>query len=617
MCGINGFTFRDETLIARMNEATHHRGPDQTDVWCSDGISFGHNRLAIIDLSERAKQPMHDLSGRYTIVFNGEIYNFQELKKELGQKYAWFSTSDTEVVLNLYQEYGPECVKKLNGIFALAIWDTAKQELFIARDQLGIKPFYYWHENNRFIFSSEIKGILAHGMSRSVNQTAANFYFNLLYIPEPLTLFEGIKKLPVAHYGQFKNGQLELKRYWEVTDFSDLTSRPAAVSEVRALFDDAVHRQLISDRPVGVFLSGGLDSTAILGAARKYLPGKVATFSVGFVTDDEVKFNADVRLARQTAALYGTEHHELMVSATDVQNNLSKVVWHLGESNFNPTAAAIFLLAKEAKKEVAVVLGGDGADELFGGYPRYYYSRLLSQYQRLPSGLRALVRSALMRTGKQSLATKLDLPPSADRVLAFLAQKESAVSSIFSPDLAGQSALKQYFTERYFSGSTPVDFEKHFMNIDRQSWLVDESLLRTDAMTMAFGLEERVPILDRRLVELSYRIPTAWKIDLFKNTPRHFQGKTIWREAIAPYLPEHILRQQKRGWFTPMAKWVRSDLKDYVSEIIAPENLDETYFNRAGVQRMWADHLSGKQYNLNSIWAIVMWQLWLDQFMKQ
>ncbi len=617
MCGINGFTFHNPDLVKKMNQVTRHRGPDATDFWCGENISFGHNRLAIIDLSEHAAQPMHDRSGRYSIVFNGEIYNFQELKKELEKKYTFFSESDTEVILYAYQEYGSACVEKLNGIFAFAIWDAAGQELFIARDQLGIKPFYYVEHRGQLIFSSEIKGLLAHGIERKVSHRAAHFFFNLLYVPEPLTLFDGIYKLPAAHRGIFKNGTLTLERYWQVSDFSNLTSRTTATDSVKTLFDDAVRRQLISDRPVGIFLSGGLDSTAVLGAAKKYLSSKIATFSVGFdVGPENGKFNADFELARKTARWYGTDHHELRISAKDVRDNLPKIAWHLDEPNFNPTAAAIFLLSREAKKQVAVVLGGDGADELFGGYPRYYYSYLLTQYQKSPKTLRRAAEGALGALGKGTLATKLGLPPGSRRILAFLAQSEAHVREVFNPEFGDRSVMEDYFNQQFFAAGIQSDVEKQSMNIDRQSWLVDESLLRTDKMTMAFGLEERVPILDRRLVELSYRIPTKWKISLLNNRPKNFQGKSIWREAILPYIPPHILNQEKRGWFTPMAKWLRGDLKNTVAEIIAPGNLDEAFFNRQGVQKMWADHLSGKRYNLNSIWAIVMWQLWQQEFFK-
>lgn len=619
MCGISGFTFKDEALIKRMNDLISHRGPDETNFWCGETVSLGHNRLAIIDLSPRASQPMWDSARETAIVFNGEIYNYLELRESLSKKYAFRSVSDTEVILYAYKEYGADCVNKLNGIFALAIWDARRQELFLARDHLGVKPLYYHQDGGRLIFSSEIKALLEHDLPRAVDRDAFNFYTSLLYVPEPLTMFAGIKKLPAGHYAVFNGGRLTVQRYWQVENFADLTDRRAATDLVRDLFKDAVRRQLVSDRPVGVFLSGGIDSTAVLGAVKERSHGPVKTFSVGFADSDDDKFNSDFNLARQTARHYGTDHHELTVSARDIGDNLERIAWHLDEPNFNATAGAIFLLAQEAKKNVAVVLGGDGGDELFGGYPRYLYSRWLSYYQTAPSWLRRageiMARLAAPRLGER--LAKLELPPNELRVLAFLALKDDLRREVLSIGPINNGLAAEYLRNRYFSRQPPTaDFEKYFMHIDQEGWLVDESLLRIDKMTMAFGLEERVPILDRRLAELAFRLPTRWKLGVWQK-PDDFQGKRIWRAAVAGYLPPHVLNQKKRGWFTPMAKWIRGDLRDQVAEIIAPANLNGEFFNADGVQRVWQDHLSGRRYNLNIIWAITMWQLWYRQFIKK
>lgn len=619
MCGINGFNFKDQELILKMNQLTRHRGPDKTDFWLGENISLGHNRLSIIDLSPRAGQPMWDAQKQVAIVFNGEIYNFKELKKELETKYKFQSESDTEVILYYYLEYGQDCVKKFNGIFAFAIWDTRNHELFLARDRMGIKPLYYYYDGKHFIFSSEIKGILAHDMARDIDRDAFNLYFQLLYIPEPHTPFTAIKKMPAASYAVLReNNELKIKKYWEVNNFSNLTSFNDTKFQIRDLFRDSVRQQLISDRPVGVYLSGGLDSTAILGAVKEFHNGKVKTFSVGFKESlNTEKFNADFLLARQTAKYFDTDHMELQIGPEDVLNNLEKIVWHLDEPNFNPTAAAIFLLSKTAKENVAVVLGGDGGDELFGGYPRYYYSYIISLFQKMPRALRSLVNSCLVVAGQAGFMEKLNLPPDAERVVAFLAQKNNLLARVLNQDIYKPDLALQYIGEKYFSGTRLTeDFEKQFMNLDRQSWLVDESLLRTDKMTMAHGLEERVPILDYRLVELAARISTSWKIKILKNRPSNFQGKTIWREAVRSYLPPHVLNQKKRGWFTPMAKWLRGGLRKPVEEILFSVNQSDQFFNQIGLKRIWDRHLDGSEYNLNIIWAVVMWRLWYKKFVK-
>lgn len=600
-----------------MTQVTNHRGPDATAEWSGDGISLGHNRLAIIDLSPRGGQPMWDAQHEVVIVFNGEIYNYQELRVELEKEYQFISQSDTEVILNAYKKYGHECVTKFNGIFAFALWDIRTHELFVARDQMGVKPLYYYFAGGQFIFSSEIKGILEHNIPREVNFEAFNIFFELLYIPEPLTMFAGIHKLPAAHYAVFANNNLSLTKYWEPSVRQLSTSYSETVTEIRDLFRDSVKRQLISDRPVGIFLSGGLDSTAVLGAATEFHHGPIKTFSVGFTDSVQTeKFNADLRLARATARFYGSDHHELMVSPKEIWEEVEAIAWHLDEPNFNPTAGAIYLLARLTKQSVAVVLGGDGADELFGGYPRYYYSRLISAYQK--SGAFGQVLARLARScGARNVAHKFSLSPDQSRIVEFLAQKSETLSSIISPALHFPGLTSAYFQKRYLNQiNSGDDFEQYFMHIDREGWLVDESLTRTDKMTMAHGLEARVPILDYRLVELARNIPTHWKFSLWQN-PKTFQGKKIWKEAIHSYLPDHILSEQKRGWFTPMAKWMRTMLREPIYEVLREAGANSIYFNAAGIEKMWQDHLSGKCYNLNSIWAIVMWQLWYQKFIKK
>lgn len=635
MCGISGFNFKDENLIKQMVRVLGHRGPDDSGIFLDEAVSLGHDRLSILDLSPLGAQPMKSHDGRLTIVFNGEIYNFRELREELAVYYPFKSQSDTEVILAAYSRWGRECVKKFNGIFALAIWDARERELFLARDQAGVKPLYYFFDGRRFIFASEIKALLVHDLPRQVDREAFNFYFHLYYVPEPLTMFAGVKKLPAASWAIWCDGQLKIEKYWAVTDFSDLVSPSEARVKILDIFQDSVRRQLISDRPVGVFLSGGIDSTAVLGAVAEAASPRPRTFSVGFdVPEQSEKFNADFNLARETARHYGADHNELLISGRDILDNLEKIVWHLDEPNFNPTAAAMFLLSQMAKKKVAVVLGGDGGDELFGGYPRYYASRLIGIFQRWPRAAQEAICGGLSLFGRRNLADKLKLPSTAARILVFLSEKQSLLEEVLPSELIYSSLVECHFAEKYFGqfdGSTELaagklrvddflagegDFEKLFMNIDRQSWLVDESLARTDKMTMAWGLEARVPILDRHLVELAAKIPTAWKFGVLDGPLASFQGKKIWREAIGRYVPSSVASQKKRGWFTPMAKWLRTDLRDFVATVLSPENLNADYFNVAAMQKIWQDHLSGRRYNLNLIWATVMWQLWHDRFIK-
>jgi len=373
MCGINGFNFSAyggsaegrKELIKRMNKKIQHRGPDDEGFYLDENISLGHRRLSIIDLSPNGRQPMFNEDKSLALIFNGEIYNFQDLRKDLEEKgHKFHSQTDSEVILHLYEDYQENCLKFLNGIFAFAIWDIKNKELFLARDRIGVKPLYYYHQDGRFIFSSEIKGILEHNIKREINLEAFNHYFRLLYVPAPLTMFRNIYKLPPASYFRLKNGKTEIKKYWEVENFDNLSSKQEIITEIQELMRKSIKGQLISDRPVGIFLSGGIDSTSVLGIVKEFKKDKIKTFSVGFdIEDPNNKFNADFLLARQTSRFYNTEHYELLVASKDVLENLEKVIYHLDEPIAEPTQIATFLLAQLAKEEVVVVLGGDGGDE--------------------------------------------------------------------------------------------------------------------------------------------------------------------------------------------------------------------------------------------------------------
>src|SRR3989338_2311674 len=342
MCGINGFNFEDESLVRKMNERTRHRGPDGVGYFVGQGVSLGHNRLAIIDLSPRGAQPMWNAEKTVAIIFNGEIYNFRELRSEIADKFAWTSETDTEVVLHGYEKWGKDVVKKLNGMFTFAIFDARDNSLFLARDPAGIKPFYYFHDGKRFIFSSEIKALFAHDIPREVDLEASNLFMRLMYVPAPRTGFKNILKLLPGHTITVQGGEVRVELFWSISDFSNLGSYGEAREQVLYLAKDAVRCQLVSDRPVGVFLSGGIDSTAVLGMIREVAPEITKTYSVGFkVGAEQEKFNADFELARKTAGYYGTDHHELVVSARLMRDNLEQIAYHMDEPNANATAGAI------------------------------------------------------------------------------------------------------------------------------------------------------------------------------------------------------------------------------------------------------------------------------------
>lgn len=612
MCSINGFNFKDEELIRKMIDVTRHRGPDDEGFFCDENVSLGHARLSIIDLSENARQPIWNDDKSKCIIFNGEIYNFQELRKELQEKGHKFSSkSDTEVILHLYEEKKEKCLEFLNGIFAFAIYDKNKKELFLARDRIGVKPLYYYFDGKRFIFSSEIKGILTHNILREIDEEALVHYFLIFFVPGPFTLFKGIKKLPQAHYLLFRDGKIDIQRYWDIEDVSEIKSEKETIEGIKFLFKDSVKRQLVSDRPLGIFLSGGIDSSSVLGIAAEYIPEKIKTYSVGFdIRIEADKFNRDFELARQTSQYYNTDHHELLISDVDARDNLEKVIWHVEEPIPNPIQIATFLLAKEAKKEVSVVLGGDGGDEIFGGYPRYYYSKLIDYYQFLPFLLRRKIPSFLVKifSKRENLNEKLNTPKGVLRYLLFMGQKAALLSQVLNKEM-NYSLTENFLKERYPENKFR-DAAKYLMYLDLKTWLPDESLIRSDKMTMAWGLEERVPILDHRLAEFAFRIPTKYKV----------RGKTtnkwIFREAMKEYLPSHLLGKEKRGWFSPAAKWLRMGLKDFACEVLSPNYCRATqeYFNFHQIRKILDEHISGEKYNLDIIWSLITFQVWHRQF---
>ncbi|MFH2013607.1 MAG: asparagine synthase (glutamine-hydrolyzing), partial [Patescibacteria group bacterium] len=492
------------------------------------------------------------------------------------------SKTDSEVILHLYEEYKEDCLKYLNGIFAFAIYDIKNKELFLARDRIGVKPLYYYHKNDKLIFSSEIKAILEHKIKREIDLEAMNHYFRLMYVPAPLTMFNNIYKLKQGHYLKFKNSNLEIKKYWDVQDFKKIKDKEKIINEIQKLMKKSIKGQLISDRPVGVFLSGGIDSTSVLGIAKEFKKD-LKTFSVGFdINDPNRKFNADLDLARKTSKIYNTEHYELLINSKDVLENLEKVVYHMDEPVAEPTQIATYLLAKEAKKQVAVVLGGDGGDELFGGYKRYYYSYLLSRFLKFFPFLKSKIH------------------------YRFMFQPKKEINKILKEN---KNISEKFFRKKYFKKKIK-DFEKLFMLVDLKTWLVDESLMRTDKMTMAHGLEQRVPILDHHLVELAYKIPSKYKMGNSE------QGKEIFIKAMKKYLPDHVLESDKKKvWLAPISEWLRTDLNKKALEILSKDYCISTknYFDFNNIETMFINHVKRKKYNLNLIWALIVFQIWTKQ----
>lgn len=614
MCGINGFNFRDQALIEAMVKKTHHRGPDDSGIFIDDNLSLGHNRLSIIDLSQAGHQPMISPDNNLVIIFNGEIYNFLEIKKELEHKgYIFKSKTDTEVILLGFKAWGTKIFEKLNGIFALAIWDKKNEILYLARDPYGVKPLYYFWKDNKFIFSSEIKSILEYPVNRELSIDALNIYFRFLYIPAPLTAFKNIYKLPAGKFLVLKNNHIEIKEYYNLELGRQYTDYQEARSDLRDVFDQAVKSQLISDRPLGLFLSGGFDSTAILGSMQKHSSQPVKTFTVGFQTDiDYDKYNADAVLAKKTSAYYQTDHHQIDISAQDVIDNFAQVAYQMDDLASNHIHVANYLLAKFAKQKVDVVLGGDGGDELFAGYERYYLNHLVDQWQKMPAVLRDnfFTNKLAKIISRENLLKKINISDPQKRFFGYMAQKETQVASVLKTDINHFDSVYDYFGSYFTHGIH--GYTTLSQKIDLETWLVDESLLRSDKLSMAWALEQRVPILDKNMVELALKIPTKWKIN------NRQQGKKIYIEALRDYFPDYLMEEKKRGWFSPAAKWLRGDLQDFAQELFSPNYNSATtsYLDFEKINLLFQNHLDKKEYALNILWATMTFQAWYKEYFK-
>ncbi len=609
MCSINGFTWTDDILIKKMNIATAHRGPDGTGYFVASGISLGHNRLSIIDLSEAGAQPMKSRDGRFVITFNGEIYNYKELRAELSD-YPFKGGSDTEVILASFEKWGEEAFSRFQGIFAFALWDEAEKTLRLVRDMVGVKPLYYYLHGSRLMFASEIKAILENpDVPRRIEPLALDCYLRANYVPAPLTMFAGIKKLLPGELLRYKDGKVELARFRvSATPVLSKAPRHILAKELLNKVHESVQAQLVSDRPVGLYLSGGVDSSAVLESMAE-AQGKVETFSVGFDLregEQEEKFNADFLLARETAKHFGATHHEVRISPEEIVPLFDEAVVHLDEPISNATVIPMMKLARFAKTRVAVVLGGDGGDELFGGYERYRLSLLSSYYRTLPK---------LMRSGLDSLVPslgKLNTPSGIERFARFHFLKEEKLRPLLKPQIYHKDRAEAFFAERFFNAQREgqgSDAETEFMRADRESWLPDESLMRSDKTAMSAGLEYRVPLLHLPLVDFADTIPRKDKVSLVRT-------KIILKEAFRGKLPDELLNQPKRGWFSPGAKWLRyPEMANMAREILSPHYAPATreLFNWDEVQARLEAHLSGAYY-LTELWAILSLQVWAKKY---
>lgn len=598
MCGINGVNQINEPLLAAMNLATAHRGPDGHSVSVAGNTTFGHNRLAIIDLSNRSNQPMTSNDGRYVIVFNGEIYNYRELRHELESRYTFKTEGDTEVLLAAYSAWGEAMLARLRGIFAFAILDTHDNSLLLARDHAGVKPLYYAIDGTRLVFSSELKGLIAAGYT-TLSRDMVALYLSMQYVPSPYTLINGVKKLQPGEVLRYKNGTVE---------YAVHSVPPLPKSEVRSTQDiiaDAVKHQLISDRSVGLFLSGGLDSSIILHHAAQEL-ADVRTFSLAFELDDTsvenaAKFNFDAETAAHTAKHYGTKHTAYTLTHKEVAENIEVVLGALDEPVANPTALTKYMLSQWVRDDdIVVALGGDGGDEVFKGYPRYRWALGAEYFQKLPASLQSLVGMVYPRAKKLTI-------PLGPGFHAALVTNSRNYPALIRHDFDVRQFVRNLMAEKYQTYAAELTGVRAFMAADRHLWLPDESLHTSDRASMAHGLEYRVPFLDQLVMAHAETIPLQEHVS-FRT------GKKVLRHAYRDLLPEHLFVRRKRGWLSPAAKWYRNPLIQERMRAV----MSNTYSDRLSdmidwseANRLLSDHVAGRTYAVNPLWNLLQLQIWV------
>lgn len=627
MCGICGVLSLRPGLLVReeilrgMADALRHRGPDDEGYYREGEIGLGHRRLSIIDV-EGGRQPLSNEDETIWITYNGEVYNFKILRERLKEKGHSFRTlSDTEVIVHLYEEIGEDFLKELRGMFAFGLWDGKKKRLILARDRIGIKPLYYMHDGEKVIFASEIKGILAYpGIKREVNLRSLCDYLSFLCVPSPRTMFQGIRKLPPAHLLIVEKGRAALHTYWDLPlerrEPEEEKSEEVLKEEFRSLLREAVQMRLISEVPLGAFLSGGIDSSSVVAVMAELCSERPITTSVGF---DEKAFD-ELSYARRVASQFELDHREYVVRPEALEV-LDRLVWHFDEPFADPSAVPTYYLSAMARERVTVALSGDGGDEAFLGYRRYFF-------ELLENRLRPLFSSPLLRRAVALLAKcypKADWLPQVFRGKTLLSNLSSSEEQAYFNSVSPLSPLETrnllspglhreigdyspiQTLERFFQRGGFADPLARAQYVDIKTSLVDDILTKVDRMSMAHSLEVRVPFLDHKMVEFGFSLPLRWKL-------RGRQGKYLVKRAMKGRLPREILSRSKKGFDIPLKRWFRGEIREMAREVLLEG--EDPFFCRKRVEEIWELHQKGvRDYSL-PLWALLMFRLWHKKFIQ-
>lgn len=638
MCGIAGFVnWGSADVLDRMTSVQVHRGPDDGGTWlgqCHSGqtVGLGSRRLAILDLSPAGHMPMQTNDGRFTIVYNGEIYNYPELRRQLEQQGVVFkSHCDTEAILCLYQRYGRDVLDELNGMFAFAIWDREREEMFLARDHFGIKPLYYCQRGSGLGFASEIKALLElPEFSREISLKALHQYLTFLWVPDPLTMFEGVYKLPAGHFAVFRQGSLEIQQYWDLrfpaANHIFTIKADELAAELRSRFVSTVKSQMLSDVPIGSFLSAGLDSSGIVAAMAQQSTSPVQTYTIAFPEKYRIGHVTldDTDVAARTAAHFGCKHTEIRVDP-DVVALLPKLVWHMDEPVADPAIITAYLVNHEARETATVLLSGVGGDELFAGYRKHQAHEMAQRYQKIPAALRRRVLEPLTLAlpslrgtrlgGYVRLAKKMARSGSLSRENRFLMdstyltedQKASVYLASTRERLRDADVYGQH--RRYFEAVEQADFLNQMLYVDTKAFMVSLNLTYNDKMSMASSVEVRVPFLDRHLAEwTAMHVPPDLKL-------RNGTTKHIFREAMRPFLPREVLDQKKAGFGAPIDYWLAGELREITDDLLSENRLrGRGLFEPTAVRQLIDQHRAGRQDWSMQIWQFLTLEIWMQTF---
>lgn len=620
MCGITGrINFNKTDIILHselkaMSDSIQHRGPDDEGFYINENIGLGFRRLSIIDLST-GHQPLTNEDESIWIIFNGEIYNFLELRNSLIKQGHIFKTkTDTETIIHLYEQYGSDCLQYLRGMFAFAIWDNNKQELFCARDRFGIKPFYYYTDNKKFVFGSEIKAIVkSSNIDKTLSLDAIDSYFAFGYISGDLSIYKQVKKLQPAHYLQVslnRTPKIKITRYWDIhfePDYSKTESQWKA--ELEECFSETVKMHMISDVPLGAFLSGGIDSSSVVAMMAKNSTQAIKTFSIGF---NEQEYN-ELTYAREIAAKYGCDHHELIVEPESI-SLLPKLISSFDEPFADSSAIPTYYVSKLARESVKVVLSGDGGDELFAGYSIY---KGLNKIHSYPFNFNSSVLSNLI------WGTIHKITPQHfkyEQTLYFLSKKKEYLSAYISiwkkhermklfrnTEIIDRASSSESYKEHLLKLGANLDYITNMQNLDMKTYMVDDILTKVDRTSMINSIEARVPILDHKFAELSFKIP--WNLKL-----KEGDQKYIFKQAMTPNLTPNILNHRKQGFGIPLKYWFKDDLKQYTKDTLLSANPQiSNFLDKKYIQKILLKNHSNNRDFSSKIWTMIVFEEWLKQ----